>query len=289
MDPLVSICIPTYNGAEFIAEAMESAIVQTYSNLEIVISDDASTDKTLAIIKSYIIKTKIPIHIYKHHPKGIGANWNNCVRNANGSYIKFLFQDDVLEPNCISTMIELTIKNKKIGLVYCKRNFLYKELTDEIKGFISYYGNLHTYWDNLEVKEGFKKGVDYLKDKELIHSPKNKIGEPTAVLLKKECFEKVGYFSEVLEQTLDHEFWYRIMKFYDVGFIDKKLVGFRLHSNQASAINKTKAMPDDELLYKSYYKLLFWQLHLKNQLKLLKKYHPIFKFLVQLKQRFYAK
>ena len=64
--PLVSICIPTYNGSAYIAEAMQSAIVQSYPHLEIVVSDDASTDATLAIIDTFRAKTSIPIHIHPH-------------------------------------------------------------------------------------------------------------------------------------------------------------------------------------------------------------------------------
>ena len=66
MNPLVSIRIQTYNGAKFIAEAMEPEIVQKYSNLEIVVSDDNSSDETSAIIEGYKTKTNIPIYIYKH-------------------------------------------------------------------------------------------------------------------------------------------------------------------------------------------------------------------------------
>ncbi|HEY9169188.1 MAG TPA: glycosyltransferase [Lutibacter sp.] len=289
MKPLVSICIPTYNGAAYIASAMELAISQTYPNLEIVVSDDASSDDTLKIIKSFQNKTNIPIHIYHHEPNGIGANWNHCVKQAEGDYIKFLFQDDLLEVNCISEMMEMALTDKSIGLVYCKRKFLYAVLTDKVKDFIAYYGNVHRYWESINLKQGVLSGKVYLKDKQLLNSPKNKIGEPTNVLLKKECFIKVGYFSEVLQQALDSDYWYRVMKYYDVGFIDKTLVSFRLHEQQASSINKGRVLPDKELVYKNYYKNIFWQLHPKNQLKLLKLYHPLFKWLVKLKQQFNAK
>lgn len=286
--PLVSICIPTFNGEVFITEAMNSAIVQTYSNLEIVISDDASKDSTLTIIKSFKNKTNIPIHIFQHNPNGIGANWNYCVTKAKGDYIKFLFQDDVLETRCIETMMNMMLSHSNVGLVYCKRHFIYEILTPKLKGFIDYYGNLHSYWDSLKVTEGIQSGKTYLKDKQLLNSPKNKIGEPTNVLLKKECFEKAGWFNEELQQALDSDYWYRVMKYYDVGFIDDVLVKFRLHDKQASKINKQRKIPDKDLLYKQYYKHLFWQLHVKNKFKLLKLYHPVFKILVAIKHKLHV-
>jgi len=289
VNKLVSICIPTFNGEQFIATAMESAISQTYSNIEIVVSDDYSTDTTVNIIEKYQKKTTIPIKIVKHSPTGIGANWNNCVKHTTGDYIKFLFQDDVLESNCIAEMMAVANANPKVGLIYCKRNFLYEKLTIEIENFINYYGSLHTHWTSFTVKEGLESGKKYLKDIALIHSPKNKIGEPTAVLLKKECFTTIGWFHEQLEQTLDHEYWYRVLKKYDVCFIDKALIYFRLHNNQASNINKSRNIPDNELLYKLYYKNIFWQLHLKNQIKLVKRYHILFKLLADFKHFFNAK
>lgn len=288
MKPLVSICIPTYNAAIYIAEAMDSAIAQTYSNLEIVVSDDASKDNTLSIIKSYKNKITIPIYVYEHEHKGIGANWNYCVTQAKGDYIKFLFQDDVLKPNCILKMMEMALANPSVGLVYCKREFIYQRLTTKLKDFISYYGNLHEYWDKIIVSQGILSGKTYLKDKHLLNSPKNKIGEPTNVLLAKTCFDTVGWFNEELQQALDSDYWYRVMCYYDVGFIDDFLVNFRLHDKQASNINKKREIPDKDLLYKQYYKYLFWQLHAKNKFKLLKLYHPVFKALVTLKHKLYA-
>jgi glycosyltransferase involved in cell wall biosynthesis len=286
--PLVSICIPTYNGETYIVEALESAIKQTYSNLEIIVSDDDSSDDTLKRIDAYQSKTVIPIKIHHHTPSGIGANWNNCVTKANGDYIKFLFQDDVLEPNCILKMMDLAITNPQLGMVYCKRNFIYTQLTPKLKKFIEYYSNLHMYWDDVKVETGILSGKTYLKDRQLLNSPKNKIGEPTNVLLKKSCFDKVGYFNETLEQTLDSEYWYRVMCYYDVGFIDRPLVKFRLHEKQASVINKQRDIPDNNLIYKLYYKDLFWHLHPSNQWKLLKLFHPFLKTLVSIKHYFYA-
>lgn len=286
--PLVSICIPTYNGATYIEEAMQSAINQTYPNLEIIVSDDASKDDTLAIIQSFISQTKIPITIVTHNPQGIGANWNNCIRHSQAQYIKFLFQDDVLLPHCIETMMTMAIQYPNAGLIYSKRTFIYEELSSEIEKFIAYYGPIHTHWYNLEVKQGVMSGRTYLKDKAFLNSPKNKIGEPTNVLLKMECFDAVGYFSEILEQTLDSNYWYRVMKKFDIAFVDEVLVKFRLHANQASSINKKRELPDNLLMYKAYYDNLFWCLHPKCQLKLLKLYHPIFKMLVTIKRSFYV-
>ena len=283
--PLVSICIPTYNGEAYIEACMDSALQQTYSNLEIIVSDDASRDKTLAIIEKYKNETKIPIHVFNHQPNGIGANWNNCVKYAEGDYIKFLFQDDLLDSNCILEMVQLMASSNHMGMVYARREIIADFESDWVSEFRSVYNNLHEGWGDFQVTSGLLSGKVYLGDREFLNSPKNKIGEPTSVLLKKECFEKVGYFNETMKQALDCEFWYRLMPYYDVGFIDKTLSKFRLHDKQASTLNKSSQIDETKLLYHAYYLFLLKYLHPKNKWKLIKLFHPIINTLVRFKQK----
>ncbi|MDT8416132.1 MAG: glycosyltransferase family A protein, partial [Flavobacteriaceae bacterium] len=143
---LVSICIPTYNGAAYLAEALESAIGQTYPHLEIVVSDDASTDDTLEIVESFKQKTQLPIRAFHHTPSGIGANWNHCMQKAQGEYIKFLFQDDVLMPDCVEKMVAAAEKHPQAGMIGSKRVFLTDSSVDnqEMKNWIKVFGNLQS-------------------------------------------------------------------------------------------------------------------------------------------------
>jgi len=282
--PLVSICIPTYNGEKHIVECLHSALNQTYTNLEIIISDDASADKTIEIIIKYKTLTQIPIYIYNHKPNGIGANWNNCIKNSNGKYIKFLFQDDVLLPTCIEEMVQLAETSNTIGLVYCKRDFIYdKDETSSLE-WIQRFGNLHTSWKNIQTKEGVLKGKKYLKDEYLLHAPKNKFGEPTAVLLNKKVFEKIGYFNENLKQALDIEFWWRVLNCFDAGFVDKVLILFRLHREQATQKNSNNQINELEKLSKFCYDKLFWKLNPKTQWQLFKNYSDVGKLYRKLKK-----
>ncbi|GGI58038.1 glycosyltransferase family 2 protein [Winogradskyella haliclonae] len=284
--PLVSICIPTYNGETYIEECLNSALSQTYKNIELIISDDASSDRTLALINRLKENTEIPIHIFHHAPKGIGANWNNCIKNSNGQYIKFLFQDDVLAPDCVEKLVNVMFSESNIALVYAKRHFIHTEHSESILEFKNVYGNLHENWSNLKIKEGVIEGKTYLKDRNFLNAPKNKIGEPTSVLIDKACFDKVGYFNEELKQALDCEFWSRLMPFYNIGFVDAYLSSFRLHAAQASAVNKSEKINETEVLYKMYYDTLLPYLHKECRQKLQKRFHPILSRLVKLKARF---
>lgn len=285
--PLVSICIPTYNGAQFIAEAMDSAVVQTYPSLEIIVSDDASTDGTLQIIETYKTRTSIPIHIYHHEPNGIGANWNYCIKKARGDYIKFLFQDDVLLPKCIEEMVNVLDKDQSISLVACKRKFIVEPsfLNVETKSWIKTFGDLQS---NLHLLE--RNGVQILskhlfKMDAFFNSPLNKIGEPTAVLFRRDLVNKIGFFREDIKQIMDFEFWYRILKTRHIAVLNKKLIKFRLHHLQTSNKNRNNDINDYIIYNKIIYKEYFWFINSKMKFQLLKKYNPLMKFLIRIKKK----
>lgn len=109
--PLVSICIPSYNGADFIEKAILSSQNQTYTTIEIIITDDCSTDTTLAIANKLAAADK-RIKVFSNATnKGLINNWMSCVQHSSGEWIKFLFQDDLLEPTCVQQMMEVSILN----------------------------------------------------------------------------------------------------------------------------------------------------------------------------------
>ena len=123
--PLVSICIPTYNGDIYIKECLNSAINQTYENIEIIISDDNSQDDTIDISSSILEKTKIDYKIINNNSSGsVADNWNNTIKNASGQYIKMLFQDDYLYPDCIKKMISLAENNHELEFIFSLIIFL---------------------------------------------------------------------------------------------------------------------------------------------------------------------
>lgn len=275
IESLVSVCIPTYNGEQYIEEALDSILEQTYRNLEVIISDDQSTDGTLEVIKNFKTKEIVPIRIFSNKPRGIGANWNNCIRKANGKYIKFLFQDDVLYPECIEELVYLIENNKNVELSACKRKILVMgDRTPEIENWIRIYGDLQKHILLCT------KGVSLIskrifRHKSFLEIPRNKIGEPTATLFKRALVKEVGYFREDLDQILDYEFYYRILKKHNIALTNKELVIFRVHDAQASSVNRKLGSKDhllyESIVYKNYFKLLGFQ----NQKNLFLKYHRV--------------
>jgi len=275
--PLVSICIPTYNGAQFIAEAIDSAMAQTYSNVEIVVSDDASVDDTLEIINAYRAKTNIPIHIHQHQPNGIGANWNHCIKKAKGTFIKFLFQDDVLLPDCISKMVQVMEADKSVAIVASKRNFIVEDsfIDEDSDQWIQMYGDLQHTLPFQTANDVMLLDYNLFRESTFFESPMNKVGEPTTILFRKDLIDQIGYFREDLKQVLDYEFCYRVLKKQRIAIINKPLVAFRLHGKQTTVINKqSNAYTEDftiyeQLVYKNYRK----HLHPETKKRLSRKYN----------------
>ena len=103
----MTVCLPTYNGEAFLAEALASLSQQTYPNLEILLSDDGSEDATLDMLEEFRANSPHPCRLYRHSQLGMVQNWNFCIEKARGVYLKFLFQDDRLDPDCIRQLVNL--------------------------------------------------------------------------------------------------------------------------------------------------------------------------------------
>ncbi|NET45453.1 glycosyltransferase [Okeania sp. SIO2B3] len=250
--PLVSICIPTYNGENFIRAAINSALSQTYSNLEIIISDDNSTDKTLEIAKSLQSENpQIEFRIICHQNYGLVGNLNFCISQVRGKYIKFLFQDDLLEKSCIEELVKIAEQDSEIGLIFSRRRVILESGAEKNSTCIAAYRgtqDLHKDWSNLKT---IQSGKDLLLDPNLMKYRLNKIGEPTTVLIPKTVFEKIGLFDSSLTQVLDIDMWFRIMGNYKIGFVDKDLSQLRIHPRQQTQINLTSGKnPQD---YQRFY------------------------------------
>ncbi len=234
---LVSVCVPTYNGERFLGEALTSLSQQTYANLEIIFSDDGSEDGTLRILDEFAATSPHPCRIYRNPQRGMVNNWNFCLQQARGVYLKFLFQDDRLDSDCIRKLVNLAETDAEMGFVFCPRRL---ELAEDAAGIgilqivAQRCRQVHRYWSHLNSRQ---PGTTLLADCQLWTFPLNKIGEPTAVLLRKSAVEAVGGFDPDLSQLVDVELWWRLLATGSVGFVDEPLAVFRLHSQQQTVKN----------------------------------------------------
>jgi glycosyltransferase involved in cell wall biosynthesis len=232
--PLVSICIPTFNAARWMRECLTSALAQSYQRIEILIVDDASTDNTVELVES--LRDERTRVIVNELNLGMVNNWNKCIELARGKFIKFLFQDDVLYPDCVEQMMRLFLAHENLGLVASERDIIVEGDTEQkaTQEWLKNSSLLHQRFDSARtVNNGRELFVQYLRK----GFQGNWIGEPSSVLIRKECFLRLGLFNTNLYQVCDIEMWLRIMFRYDVGLLSEKLSAFRFHSDSTSASN----------------------------------------------------
>jgi len=131
-EPLVSIFIPVFNRETLIGETIESAVNQTYNNIEIIIVDNNSTDRTWEILKSYSQKDK-RIKIYRNE-ENIGAvrNWKRCLDYGQSEYAKFLWSDDLIAPEFIEKTLPYLIDNPDVGFVFTGTEIFWDESNKKI-------------------------------------------------------------------------------------------------------------------------------------------------------------
>ena len=117
---LVSIIIPTYNRRDIIVEAIESALNQTYKNIEVIIVDNNSTDGTYEFLQEKYRAVDF-IKLYKNEENlGPVRNWEKCLRYSDGEYCKILWSDDLMEATFIEKAIEILNQENEVAFVYSK-------------------------------------------------------------------------------------------------------------------------------------------------------------------------
>lgn len=116
--PLVSILIPVYNRESMIGAALDSALTQTYSNLEIVVGDNNSTDRTFEIVQEYAQRDSRIRCFRNARNLGPVRNWQECLTHSTGDWIKFLFSDDWLTPDAIEQYLTPLLEHPEAGFSY---------------------------------------------------------------------------------------------------------------------------------------------------------------------------
>ncbi len=199
--PVVSVIIPTYNRADLLGRAIRSVLIQTYTDFEIIVVDDASTDNTTDILKSI---NDPRIRIIRHETnKGGAAARNTGIKASRGKFIAFQDSDD-------EWLFEKLEKQMKIieglgndfGVVYC--------------GFLLWNGRTAKYIPNHDLEN-----TDGDISKQILH--RSFIGTPT-VLIYRELFDKVGFFDERMPRLQDWELMIRLSKMCRFYLINEPLV-----------------------------------------------------------------
>lgn len=244
-NPLVTIGVLTYNSSKYVLETLESAKAQTYKNIELIISDDCSTDNTVALCRKWVeengsrfVRCEI-LTVEKN--TGIPANCNRRLRASRGEWSKGIAGDDILAPDCIENFINFVKENPEAEWV-CAETKRFKD-TFKKENFINI------------TKEGAsphnRKGITAEEQYRLLLHRGYCGGTPT-FFFKKEALERVGGYDERLPLIEDYPMAMRLTK---AGvkrwFMDKIVVFYRIHSSSVYNGNKQTR------LFNNFYKVHF--------------------------------
>jgi len=235
--PKISVCIPTYNYEKYISQAIDSVLSQTFTDFELLIADDCSSDSSDEVIKCY---TKKDSRIkYIRHQKNLGMveNWNYCLRQARGKYIKFLFGDDFLvSAQALEKMYSVMEADASVSLVSSARMIVDDK---SVKTDVWSYSN----------KDIVENGYCAIQRCLLRHI--NLIGEPTAVMFK--TAQAIRGFNQQYRQIVDLEMWFHLLEQGRFAFLAEPLCAFRVHHQQQTAkTTKDIYLSEGVQIYKDY-------------------------------------
>lgn len=220
--PLVSVIIPNYNYAKYISEAIKSVLQQTYSNLEVIVVDDGSTDNSLEVLEQF----KGKISVLSKTNGGVSSARNFGISVSNGDFICFLDADDCWLENKISKQLELAI-SRELGLIYSGYFHCNSKLSPEEEIIPRYSGNCESLYRK------FPGSAIAL------------LGTSTA-LIRKDVLGSVGLFDENLNTSADWDFLRRASKITDFGYTQETQVMYRRHGSNMSAGSIKSYYSDNE-------------------------------------------
>ena len=219
--PKISVLIPTYNYARYLPEAIESVLMQDFAEFELLISDDCSTDDSAEVIARYAAKdSRIRFQIHRAR-LGMVQNWNWCLSEARGEYIKFLFGDDKLASRQALT--------KLLGLM---ESNIPAALAASARYLIGADSEVLELWDDFG-KPGRHKGTEVIC--QCLDEDRNLVGEPSAALFRKR--DAARGFNLRYRQLVDLELWFHLLEQGDFIYTPEPLCCFRKHAGQQTEVN----------------------------------------------------
>lgn len=237
LKPLVSIIVPNYNHAPYLKQRLDTILNQTYSNFEIIILDDFSTDNSQEVISLYKSNPKIKHCVFnKVNTGNTFIQWNKGIALAKGKYIWIAESDDFCEVNLLKELIEPMENDNDIVLSYSQSNRV--DINGKVTGnWLSHTNDLDR---NLFLSNFIMEGNDFIENF-LIN--RNVIPNASAVLVKKdEIINKINTINTKsnLKYCGDWLFYLQIISNKKISYNSKKLNNFRYHSSSVIARAKNK-------------------------------------------------
>ncbi len=208
-NPLVSVIIPAYNAEMHIGETIESVLNQTHSNLEVIVVDDGSTDKTSSLVEGFC-KRDSRLKLFNQKNSGVSIARNAGFAASKGSFIAFLDADDLWTTKDVELKLKKFSSDATLGLVHSDTQVIDK---------------------HSNKKPEFYQGEEgYLLDN-LLLGQREWVTGPSGSLVKREVVEAVGGFDSDLSNNADQEFFFRVASKYKIGRVGEVTWYYRVHPN----------------------------------------------------------
>lgn len=204
---LVSVVIPNYNYAQYLGEAIDSVLSQTYPEIEIIVVDDGSSDGSKEILLGYGDRIKTILQ----QNQGVAAARNKGVSASSGEFIAFLDADDSWLPEKIEKQVECFRDDEMLGLVHVG--------VIEIDGA----GRM--------IRERVEGGQGEIWQELLLFSGKGILGGGSGTMAPRTVFDEVSGFDERLSTSADWDLYFQISSKYQVGFVPQPLLKYRVHNS----------------------------------------------------------
>jgi glycosyltransferase involved in cell wall biosynthesis len=238
--PLVSVIIPAYNAMKYLPKALGTVLNQTFTDFEVLIINDGSSDNIITWISSI---TDPRVRLINQPNKGVSEARNTGIVQAQGEYLAFLDADDMWRPTKLEKQVEYLNNYPSVGLVYN-----WTEFTDEkgeatgVKVLSQMEGNV---WEEMLVND--------------------KISNGSSVMIRRICFEKAGLFDPNLTILEDRDMWLRIAAYYPFGLIKECLTLYRRHFSNATK-NRDNTLKCMRYFFEKTFKSLpIEKLYLRNR------------------------
>ena len=222
-NPLFSVLIANYNNGKYLQEAIDSVFAQTYTNWEIIIVDDASTDNSSAIYEKYQQDSRFHIY-YNEQNMGCGYTKCRCVELAQGEICGFLDPDDSITENALEVMAQVHLDNPEVSLAYSQLNVVDAEMN-----FVEVF----------DVQRDIPEDSSFLE---------YGIGVSHFAVFKKSSYDKTPGINPKYLRAVDHDMYYLLEEVGTLMFVKKPLYNYRTETNQNISLGE------------NWYKAFLWHL-----------------------------
>jgi glycosyltransferase involved in cell wall biosynthesis len=224
--PRVSVVVPSYNHARFIAAALESVVEQSFKDYEMIIIDDLSSDMSVDEIRKFIARhPEIPIR-FLCHEKNMGGvlTLNELIENASGEYIALINSDDVWLPNKLEQQVNYLDTHAEVGAVFTQAL-----IVDQDGLIVTEFGDFPA---DIFVQKNRSRGM-WLRR---FFFELNCLCHPS-ILIRKTVYQSIGLYDPRFRQLPDMHMWVRLLKITDIHILEEPLVHLRFHTSNTSKVS----------------------------------------------------